>query len=77
MNNFEQVMFTILMYLIFYIVTSFIIKLAWNYTMPQVFGLSEISIGQGFAFLVLAHLLFGGPVSTFICASQKSHVIKY
>ena len=44
--------------LIFVFVLAF--RWLWNTTMPQVFNLKEITLGQALRLLLLASLLFGG-----------------
>jgi hypothetical protein len=45
--------------LVFALVFGFFVLLLWNWLMPGVFGLREISYGQAVGIVVLAHLLFG------------------
>ena len=49
--------------LLFALVFGFIVKWLWNFLMPDLFGLSQISYLQAFAMVILAKLLFGafGP----------------
>ena len=35
-------------------------KWLWNITMPDVFGISEVTFWQAFRILILASILFGG-----------------
>lgn len=37
-----------------------IVKLLWNWLMPQLFGWREITFWQGFGLLALCRILFGG-----------------
>jgi len=40
---------------------SLLLQWLWNITMPDVFGLKEITFWQAFRLLIIAGLLFGGP----------------
>jgi hypothetical protein len=41
---------------------GFVVMLLWNWLMPQIFGLPEITYWQGWGLVVLAHILFkAGP----------------
>ncbi len=42
-----------------YTITS-LLQYLWNTTMPQVFGLNEITFWQSFRLLLIATILFGG-----------------
>ncbi|KJS11158.1 MAG: hypothetical protein VR67_15585 [Peptococcaceae bacterium BRH_c8a] len=44
------------------LVLAFLLNWLWNITIPQVFGLKEITYWQAFRLLIIAGLLFGGPV---------------
>ncbi len=44
------------------LVLAFLLHWLWNITMPEVFGLKEITYWQAFRLLIIAGLLFGGPV---------------
>jgi len=37
-----------------------VFKWLWNITMPDVFGISEVTFWQAFRILILASILFGG-----------------
>lgn len=39
---------------------AWLLKWLWNMTIPQVFGLKEITFWQAFRLLLIAGLLFGG-----------------
>jgi hypothetical protein len=41
-------------------VLGFVLQALWNWIMPEVFGLTEISYWQAWGLLILGHLLFGG-----------------
>lgn len=41
---------------------ALLLRWLWNITIPQVFGLKEITYWQAFRLLIIAGLLFGGPV---------------
>ena len=38
----------------------FIFRWLWNSTMPEVFGVKELTFGQAIKILILASILFGG-----------------
>ena len=38
----------------------FIFRWLWNSTMPEVFGVKQLSFGQALKILILAGILFGG-----------------
>jgi hypothetical protein len=42
------------------VVATFLFHYLWNTTMPQVFGLKAITIGQAFRLLLITTLLFSG-----------------
>lgn len=42
-----------------YTITS-LLQYLWNTTMPQIFGLNEITFWQSFRLLLIATILFGG-----------------
>ncbi len=45
--------------LVFALVFGIIVRLLWNWLMPGVFGLRELTYGQAIGMVVLAHILFG------------------
>lgn len=56
-----SVIITLIIIVIVLIIAGFIIKLAWNYTIPKIFpGVNEINIPQAIVLAILADLLFGG-----------------
>lgn len=46
---------------VFLFVAAWLLQWLWNITMPQVFGLTEITYWQAFRLLIIAAILFGGP----------------
>ena len=44
---------------VFALVFGIVVKLLWNWLMPAIFGLGEISYWQAFGIVVLCKLLFG------------------
>jgi hypothetical protein len=52
---FVGVIFAVLFALVF----GFVVKWLWNFLMPDLFGLAQITYWQAFAMVVLAKLLFG------------------
>jgi hypothetical protein len=49
-----------LFFALFVFVGGGIVMLLWNWLLPPIFGLPRITLLQGFGFLVLGRLLFGG-----------------
>lgn len=45
----------------FLFLVAWLLQWLWNITMPQVFGLKEITYWQAFRLLIIAAILFGGP----------------
>jgi hypothetical protein len=45
--------------LVFAAVFAVFVRLLWNWLMPGVFGLGEISYAQAIGLIILAHILFG------------------
>jgi hypothetical protein len=45
---------------LFVIVSGGVVMLLWNWLLPTLFGLPEITLLQGFGLLALGRLLFGG-----------------
>ncbi len=50
----------VLMGLAFVLVFGMFVRLLWNWLMPGLFGLAEITYGQAIGMIVLAKILFGG-----------------
>ena len=46
--------------LVIFFVLILIFKWLWNITMPEVFGIKEVTFWQAFRILILASILFGG-----------------
>ena len=46
--------------LVILFVLILIFKWLWNITMPEVFGIREVTFWQAFRILILASILFGG-----------------
>ncbi len=46
--------------LVFAVVFGIFVRLLWNWLMPDVFGLREITYLQAIGMIVLAHIFFGG-----------------
>ena len=46
---------------LFFVVAA-VLRWLWNITMPDVFGLKDITYWQGFRLLIIAVILFGGFV---------------
>lgn len=50
----------IILGVIFVTIFGFVIKALWNWLMPEIFNLGEITYWQGMGILVLSKILFGG-----------------
>lgn len=50
----------VIMAILFAIAIGFVIMLLWNWLMPELFGLTEISYWQAVGLLILSKILFGG-----------------
>ena len=50
---------------------TFIFRWLWNTTMPEVFGINEVSFWQAFRLLLLSAILFGGGTKVV----EESHEI--
>ncbi len=53
---------------VLFIVAMFVIVIAlfqwlWNITMPDVFGVNEVTFWQAFRLILIASILFGGPAA--------------
>ena len=46
--------------LVIFFVLILLFKWLWNITMPEVFGIKEVTFWQAFRILILASILFGG-----------------
>ena len=42
------------------IVFGMVVQLLWNWLMPDIFGVSEVTFWQAVGLVLLGHLLFGG-----------------
>ena len=60
MENIVGVLVTIAFVLVIFFILIAIFKWLWNITMPDVFGIKEITFWQAFRILILASILFGG-----------------
>lgn len=70
MNNQEigNIILAIVVAVIFFIIFGFIVKICWNFTIPNLFnGARDISLGQALVLLILVNLLFFGARS---CANM-------
>ncbi len=57
--GFGVIIYVLLAVVIFFL-TALIFRWLWNITVPQVFGLKEITYWQAFRLLLIAGILFGG-----------------
>lgn len=55
--SFERVIVFILSFVVTVLVISFIVKTAWNYSMPHLFGLPQASFIEALSLFVLLKLL--------------------
>ena len=60
MENIVAVMAGLAIALVIFFVLILIFKWLWNITMPEVFGIKEVTFWQAFRILILASILFGG-----------------
>ena len=60
MENIVAVLAGLAIALVIYFVLILIFKWLWNITMPEVFGIKEVTFWQAFRILILASILFGG-----------------
>lgn len=59
--------------LLFVVITYiYIIKISWNYTLPDLFGIKPITFYQAFALLILTGILFR---SNMICMPCDKSII--
>lgn len=61
-NVFGGLVLLLLGIVVLLLVLTLLLHWLWNITMPEVFGLKEITYWQAFRLLIIAGLLFGGPV---------------
>lgn len=54
------VVFGLAFAVVFALIFGFIVKLLWNWLMPALFGLGEITYWQAFGIVILAKILFSG-----------------
>jgi hypothetical protein len=57
--------------LIAFLISAYVVQLTWNYTMPQLFRISEINFLQSISLLILINILFGSVSSTCIQMVSK------
>jgi hypothetical protein len=61
METFVIAVAVIAMIVLVCLVISALLRWLWNMTIPQVFGLKEITYWQAFRILIIAAILFGTP----------------
>lgn len=59
-GNLVGVAVGIVIALILIAILVFVFRWLWNSTMPEVFGVKQLSFGQALKILILAGILFGG-----------------
>ena len=47
-------------FIVFIIAGGFVVRLLWNWLMPDIFGLREITFLEGLGLLALSRIMFGG-----------------
>ena len=47
-------------FVVFIVVGGFVVRLLWNWLLPPIFGLREITFWQALGLLALCRILFGG-----------------
>ena len=47
-------------FIVFIIAGGFVVRLLWNWLVPGIFGLREITFWEGLGLLALSRILFGG-----------------
>jgi hypothetical protein len=47
-------------FLVFIVVGGFVVRLLWNWLLPSLFGVREITVWQALGLLALCRILFGG-----------------
>ena len=60
MDNIVAVLAGLAIALVIFFVLILLFKWLWNITMPEVFGIKEVTFWQAFRILILASILFGG-----------------
>jgi len=55
-----------LAFILAYLISALIVQLTWNFTLPDLFGISKINYLQSVAILILINLLFGAVGSSCI-----------
>lgn len=60
MENIVAVLAGLAIALVIFFVLILLFKWLWNITMPEVFGIKEVTFWQAFRILILASILFGG-----------------
>lgn len=59
-----NVLLAIVIAVVFFVIFGFIVKICWNFTIPNIFpGARDISLGQALVLLILVNLLFFGARS--------------
>lgn len=58
-GNGDRASYIFLGLLIGYFILAFIVKITWDYTVPELFGGKPISYLQSMALLILLNILFG------------------
>ena len=60
MENIVAVLAGLAIALVIFFALILLFKWLWNITMPEVFGIKEVTFWQAFRILILASILFGG-----------------
>jgi len=60
MTRFLRILRFIALAIVIFLLVSFVVMRLWNWLMPGLFGLHELSYVQALGLLVLSKILFGG-----------------
>jgi len=60
MENIISILAGLAIALVIFFALILLFKWLWNITMPEVFGIKEVTFWQAFRILILASILFGG-----------------
>ena len=54
-------LFALMFVVVVFAIVIALLQWLWNITMPEVFGLNQITYWQAFRLILIASILFGGP----------------
>ncbi len=58
--SFPELLLSVLLIVAVFVLVGVLFQCLWNSTMPQVFGLKEITFWQGVRLILISGILFGG-----------------